>query len=93
METSNGNWQTLFQYLLNIDKEILKKKLPPDSRGRCLTNFHKQVFDCWELFHGKEPCNVEEICSEFIFENKYICSGKKPYNLNTVKFQKISVRT
>ena len=45
MEASNGNWQTLFQYLLNIDKEILKKKLPPDSRGICLTNFHKQVFD------------------------------------------------
>ena len=88
METSNGNWQTLFQYLLNIDKEILKKKLPPDLRGRCLTNFHKQVFDCWELFHGKEPCNVEEICSEFIFENKYICSGKKTLEFKNCKIPK-----
>ena len=36
METRNGNWQALFQYLLNIDKEMLKK-LPPDSGGGCLT--------------------------------------------------------
>ena len=87
-ETNGGNWQLMFQYLLNIDKAMLKKKLPLDSVNECLTSFHKQVFECWVLFHGRESRNVEEIYSEFIFDNKYICTEKKPLKLQNFKIQK-----
>ena len=63
------------------------------EKSKCLTIIYKQVFDCWELFHGEEPSKVEEISFEFIFDNEYICPGKKPLNLNTVKFQNISIMT
>ena len=68
---------------------MLKTKLPPDSGSGCLTIFHKQVFDCWGLVHGKECCNVKEISSEFIFDTfLYICSDKKPLEFKYCKIPK-----
>ena len=59
--TFAGNWQGLFLYLLNIDKNLLKHKLPSKVKDKGLTPFYKQVLECWGEFHGNEPDTVEEI--------------------------------
>ena len=41
--------------------------------------------ECWGEFHGNEPDTVEEICNEFIFNNKYICSNKEPLQVGLLK--------
>ena len=83
--TFAGNWQGLFLYLLNIDKNLLKHKLPSKVKDKGLTPFYKQVLECWGEFHGNEPDTVEEICNEFIFNNKYICSNKEPLQVGLLK--------
>ena len=84
---NQGNWQCLQspKYLLNIDKSLLKHKLPQKVKDKGLTPFNKQVLECWGEFHGDEPCTVEEICSEFIFNNKFICSNNKPLQVELLK--------
>ena len=55
-----------------------KKKLSVEYKDKCLTIFHKQVFDSWQHFYSKPPCTVEDIWHEHLFENKYICSNGTP---------------
>ena len=76
--STQGNWQFLFSYLLNISTDMIKRKLPVFFKDKGLTPFHKQVLECWGHFHGTEPCTIEEICNEFIFDNKFICSNNNP---------------
>ena len=82
---NQGNWQCLFLYLLNIDKSLLKHKLPQKVKDKGLTPFYKQVLECWGEFHGDEPCTVEEVCNEFIFNNKFICSNNKSLQMELLK--------
>ena len=49
-----------------------------------MTPFYKQVLECWGEFHDV-PCTVEEICNEFIFNNKIICSNNKPLQVELLK--------
>ena len=65
--------RTLTWYLLNIKMSEFKNKLSVESKGKCLTLFHKQVFDSWLHFYSKPPYTVEDIWHEHLFENKYIC--------------------
>ena len=55
-----------------------KKKLSVEYKDKCLTLFHKQVFDSWQHFYSKPPYTVEDIWHEHLFENKYICSNGTP---------------
>ena len=82
---NQGNWECLFLYLLNIDKSLLKHKRPQKVKDKGLTPFYKQVLECWGKFHGDEPCTVEEVCNEFIFNNKLICSNNKPLQVELLK--------
>ena len=82
---NQGNWQCLFLYLLNIDKTLLKHMLPQKVKDKGLTPFYKQVLECWGEFHGDEPFTVEEVCNEFIFNNKFICSNNKPLQVELLK--------
>ena len=81
---TNGKWKLLTWYLLNIPKNKIKNKLPLSLRFKSLSPFHRQIFDSWEKFHGVEPKNVNEISQEFIFNNKFVCSGGEPLNMKTL---------
>ena len=35
-----------------------------------------------------EPITPEEICNEYIFDNRYICSGKEPLQPKLLKMSK-----
>ena len=50
-------------YLLNIKMSEFKNKLSIEYKDKCLTLFHKQVFDSWY---------------DHLFKNKYICSNGTP---------------
>ena len=82
---TSKKWNYIFLELFNIERENLNKKLPDDYRKKCLTNFHKQVFDCWNSLHGKEPMTTGQILNEFIFNNKFIVSDEKPLQLHQFK--------
>ena len=59
--------------------------MPVTYRDRCLSPFHRQVFDCWQEFYTTPPNTLSEIYDEFIFENKYICSDNKPLQARELK--------
>ena len=81
----NEKWEHLFLQLFTIGKSNLNKKLPDNFRNKCLTNFHKQVFDCWNTFYCKEANTVDEIFNEYVFNNKFIISDDKPLQLHQFK--------
>ena len=50
----NEKWEYLFLELFTIGKNNLNKKLPDNFRNKCFTNFHKQVFECWNTCTAKK---------------------------------------
>ena len=65
-------------YLFNIKMSEFKNKLSVEYKDKCLTLFHKQVFDSWQHFYSKPPYTVEDIWHEHLLENKYVCSNGIP---------------
>ena len=53
METSNGNFQTRFQYLLNIDKEMLNKNWNPIQEVDVSLFFTNRFMIVGSYFIGK----------------------------------------
>ena len=80
-----GKGQTLAWYLFNLEKIKLQTKLPTIFREKCLTLFHKQVFDSWHKYYVKPPDSAEDIYNEHIFDNQYICANGKPLQAKLFK--------
>ena len=86
---SNSKWQTLTWYLLNIEKDEIRNKLPRVQRNKCLMPFHMQLLDCWEEVPSVQPNTIEEIYNKYIFDdNKYIHSGNQPLQYNLLNMPK-----
>ena len=78
-------WKILTWYLLNIPKNEIKNKLPLSLRFKSLSPFHRQMFESWEQFYGVDPKNANEITDEFIFNNKFICSGGESLKMKKLR--------
>ena len=88
---NNEKWKTSTWYLLNIPKHKICNKLPLAHRFKCLTPFHRQIFESWEQFHGVNPQTIDQISQELIFDNKFICSNGEPLGLRKLGIRDQSV--
>ena len=74
----------------NFQTSKLKINLPP---------FYKECFDSWSEVNEKTPSCYEEIISEVIWNNKFLCYDKKSMhrrdilNLGFVKITDLILRT
>ena len=59
--------------------------MPHTQSNTSLSPFHKQLLCCWEEVHAVQPNTTEEIYNKYIFDNKYICSGRKPLEYKILK--------
>ena len=71
-------WAKLMWYMLNIDKHLLNHTLSIRDCNRGLLQFHKQILEWWHHIKSKPPESIEKICQEYLFDNIFICSNKKP---------------
>ena len=75
---NQGNWKTLFRYMLNIQELELNKNLHKKNIDKCKTPFHMQVLESWLNVSTGEPTNLKNTLNQFIFYNQYITVNNKP---------------
>ena len=84
----DAKWSKLMWYMLNIDKHLLNHKFSIVYCNKSLSQFHKQILECWQHVKCRPPESIEEIYQEYLFDNMFICSNNKPLDYQHFKLCK-----
>ena len=86
--TSLSDQNSCTWYMLNIDKHLPNYKLSITEFNYCLSQFHRLILESWHHVKSRPPESIEEIYHEYLFDNMFICSNKKPLELQKCKLHK-----
>ena len=74
--------------MLNVDKHLLNHKFSITYCNKGLSQFHKQILECWHHVKSMPPESIEQIYQEYLFDKMFICSNKKPLDSQQFKLCK-----
>ena len=79
-DKQDSKWKNVMIYMLNINKDIINRPLPPSWTNKCRTKFHKQLLECWLKLYDQEPKDIKYLYTQYITHNRYIKINNKEIN-------------